>query len=113
MEEKSNTKNLWDKIFSYAIDIALIIILIYYLLSFSIYQCENPAFKITFISLLCIMIFYFTFYKILIKIKNYKIFIFLVSFLLYGIWGIFSKTIPVSDYEVLIKGAQAVINRNI
>ena len=38
--------------------------------------------------------------------------IFILSFIIYSIWGLIANTQPVSDYEALIKGAQQMLNNN-
>ena len=67
----------------------------------------------TFLSIILILTMLFIIYK-LINNKNFKYYnllIFIFSFLIYAVWGIYAKTEPVSDYEVLIKGANSVVNR--
>ena len=97
----------------YGIEIVLGTILVYYIFSCCIYQLEHPTFKITFLSIILILTMLFIIYK-LINNKNFKYYnllIFIFSFLIYAVWGIYAKTEPVSDYEVLIKGANSVVNR--
>lgn len=98
----------------YGFEIVLGIVLIYYILSCCIYELENPIFKITFLSILIILIVFFAIYKIVSKknIRHYNLLLFLFSFIIYTIWGIFAKTEPVSDYEVLLKGANSIVNRH-
>ena len=113
MRNKLKVNNIWNKFLLYGIDIVFIIILVYYAMSISIYQCENPKFKTSLLVLIIFVLLYLLFYKMFNKIKNYKFFIFLMSFFMYLLWNAFAKTELVSDYKVLVDGAQAVINRHI
>lgn len=97
----------------YGIEIVLGIIFVYYIFSCCIYQLEHPSFKITFLSIILILTILFSIYKLLNNktFNHYSLLIFIFSFLIYALWGIYAKTEPVSDYEVLIKGANSVVNR--
>jgi len=75
---------------------------------------NNPEYNIYFLIIIIIFVYYII-YNFLKKILDYnekyfKIIIVIISIIIYTIWNIIVKTQPVSDYEVLIKGAKAIVD---
>ena len=105
--------NVWKKVVENTIPILFIAILIFYLIQCQIWQCDNSYYKVVGLAIIGVIICYYIGYKLCSKIesksaKKYKLFLFIVSFVIYVLWGIFAKTPPISDYEVLINGAKSM-----
>lgn len=114
MKKSDIISNIWFNLLKYAIEFIFFIILIYYLCNCSLYQYKNPEFKVTGCLLLFFVLFYYLFYKVFEEIENkspvsYKTLLFIVSILLYTFWGLYAKTSPISDYEVLLNGAKQML----
>lgn len=110
------TKKIWNFILDNFVNIIFIMLMIYYIVSCSIYTYEDPSFKCVGISILFIFI-NFLLYKFAITIQNkneklFKVFILLLSVILYMIWGLYANTTPVSDYKVLYEGAIEILKGN-
>lgn len=108
---KKEIFNAYRKIILNIITIFFVIILIFYLIQCQMSQCLDSYYKVGTLSLVGVLICYYIGYRLCSKIeekspRKYKIFLFIVSFLIYIIWGIFARTPAVSDYEVLINGAK-------
>lgn len=105
----------WHKFLKKVIPVMFMIIIIFYLIQCQLYQYIHPQFKMSIILPIVVIAIYYLLYKIFYKVelkssRRYKIILFFVSILCYGIYGIYAKTAPVSDYEVLINGAKAMVN---
>lgn len=105
--------DVWRKIVENILSILFIAILIFYLIQCQIWQCSNSYYKVVGLAIIGVIICYYIAYKLCSKIeekssKKYKLFLFVASFIIYAIWGVFAKTPPISDYEVLINGAKTM-----
>ena len=101
---------LWNAIKKYGIDTIFIIIIFYYLANCIKYTIENANFFYI-IYIIPLLILYYIFFKIPDKFleekeKWIKIIIIFGSLFIYGTWNAFMRTLPISDYEILVYGAQ-------
>lgn len=104
---------VWRKTIENTISVLFIAILIFYLIQCQIWQCSNTYYKVEILAIIGVIICYYVGYQLFSKIehkspKKYKLFLFIISFVIYMIWGLFAKTPATNDYEVLINGAKSM-----
>ncbi len=107
-------KKFINCVFNNSFGVIFIAIIIFYLFNISNYLFKNPGFLVLIPAIIILMLWYFLYCK-LSKIqqksdKKLSLIIFFGSFIIYLIWGLFAKTQPISDYEVIFNGAKDVIN---
>lgn len=110
---KRKLYNVYRKIVLNSITVFFVAVLIFYLIQCQISQCLNSYYKVGTLSVVCVLICYYIGYRLCSKIeekssKKYKVVLFMVSFFIYVIWGVFARTPAVSDYQVLINGAKSM-----
>lgn len=107
-------KKKYNNFIKYSIDIIILLIISYYFINCTIYAQSNPNYNIYFLTFLMAIIYYLIYIGLskLLKVKELylKVAIVVGSVLVYSVWNIIAKTIPVSDYAVLINGAKSVLN---
>ncbi len=91
-----------------------IAIILFYLLNVSVYLFKNPGFMVIIPAIIILILWYFLYCKLSkLQQKNDRkvsLIIFFGSAIIYLIWGLFAKTQPISDYEVIVNGAKDIIN---
>lgn len=109
-------KKIYNSFINYFVDIIFILVIIFYFMNCTFYSQENPNYNCYFLIFIILSI-YYSIYTISNKLlnnneKKLKLFIFFGSILIYTFWNFIARTEPVSDYAVLINGAQELLKGN-